>query len=364
MTPDEAYLDLMERLRYPNSARFRAVLENLITPEQAPMVASLPGTVQEVSEKLGLEKDAVQKELDDLFVKGVVVPKGDYITREFFNFARDVRQLHDRTQASKQRDVEGDREFFSLWHDFVMNEYYEDAGKRYAMVPKPFLRIIPAYKAIKDLPDVLPFENYHELLKMQDLIAVVPCSCRYRTTSVDEHCSQTCEEDRQNCILFGRSADYNIKRGSGTQLTIEQAIELCDQMEEDGLLHMWGNSKSMMGGTSCNCCRDCCMISVPMAVVGEPIGKIWEKTRYRAVVDQDKCIGCQDCIEKCQFDAIEMVKPDVDGKKSKKMKARIIEENCFGCGACVLQCKKTHALAMQCVRPPDHIPDPMPRPGR
>jgi len=203
------------------------------------------------------------------------------------------------------------------------------------------------------LPDILPYENYQELLKMQDLIAVVPCSCRHRTTAVGEHCAHTNEEDRNNCILFGRSADYNLKRGSGVKLTLEEALELNDKMEEDGLLHMWGNSKSMQGQTSCNCCRDCCMASVPMQIVDEPISKIWEKSRYMAVVDQDKCIGCQECIDHCQFDAVEMIKPE----GSKKLKARIIDDNCFGCGSCVVNCKETHALSMKCVRPPEHIPD-------
>lgn len=360
MTPDEAYKDLMEKLRYPDSARLRALLENLITPEQAMMVACLPGTVQEVAEKLDMDVAEVQKGLDECFVKGVTVPKGDYITREFFNFARNVQQLHDRSQASKLRDVVKDKEFYSLWHDFVMNEYFPDVGKRYAMMPRPMQRIIPAYNAIKDLPDVLPYENYHELLKMQELIAVVPCSCRHRTTSVGEHCAHTSEENRQNCILFARSADYNIKRGSGTRLTTEEALALCDEMEKDGLLHMWGNSKSMTGTTSCNCCRDCCMISLPLTLNNESVGKAWEKSRYMAVVDQEKCIGCQDCLDHCQFDAIEMVKPE--GSTSKKLKAQIIEDNCFGCGACVMNCEQD-ALSMKCVRPPEHIPDPMPRPG-
>jgi Fe-S-cluster-containing hydrogenase component 2 len=365
MTPDEAYKTLMAQMRYPNSARFRALLENLMTPEQAMMVACLPGTVQEVAEKLGMDVETVQKGLDDTFVKGVTVPKGDYITREFFNFARSVQQLHDRTQASKLRDVVKDKEFYDLWHDFVMNEYYGDAGKRYAMMPRPMLRIIPAYLAIKDLPDVQPYENYRELLKMQELIAVVPCSCRHRTTSAGVHCGHTSEENRQNCILFGRSADYNIKRGSGTRLTIEEALKLCDEMEKDGLLHMWGNSKSMAGTTSCNCCRDCCMNSLPMQIVGAPIGKIWEKSRYLSIVDQTKCIGCQDCLDHCQFDAINMVKPESSeaGKKSKKLKAQIIDENCFGCGACVVNCDQ-QALSMKCIRPMNHIPDPMPGRGR
>jgi len=358
MTPDEAYKDLLERLRYPDSKRLRAVLEYLLDEEQVLLVASLPGTVQEVADKLGLDVDKVQKGLDDCFERGIAVPKGDYITREFFNFARSAGQLHDRTQASIKLDVEKDKEFYSLWHDFVMNEMYIDSGKRSAQSTAPRSRIIPAYNAIKDLPDVLPYENYHELLKMQDMIVVVPCSCRHRTTAVDEHCAYAAEEDRNNCILFGRSADYNLKRGSGVRLTLEEALTLSDKMEEDGLLHMWRNSKDMTGQTSCNCCRDCCMMSVPMELANEPISKIWQKSRYMAVVDQGTCTGCQTCIEKCQFDAIEMVKPE--GSRSKKLKARVIEDNCFGCGACVVNCKEVHALSMKCVRPPEHIPDARP----
>lgn len=358
MSPDEAYKDLMGRLRYPESARLRAVLESLMTEEEALMVASLPGTVRDVAEKLDMDVEKVQEGLDRCFVKGVAVPKGDYITREFFNFARDVRQLHDRTQASILLDVEKDREFYSLWHDFVMNEYYQDMGKLFASMPRPFIRILPAYLAVKDLPDLIPYENFHEILKMQDLIAVVPCSCRHRTTSVDEHCSHTEEENRNNCLLFGRSAEYNIKRGSGVQLSIEEALELSDKMERDGLLHTWGNSKSMLGGTACNCCVDCCMNTVPMAIVNEPVSKIWEKSRYMAVADQDACIGCQKCLDHCQFDAIGMVRPE--GSKSKKLKARIIDDNCFGCGSCVVNCEEK-ALTMKCVRPPEHIPDPRAR---
>ena len=100
------------------------------------------------------------------------------------------------------------------------------------------------------------------------------------------------------------------------------------------------------------------MMSIPLQIADLPAGKIWEKSRYMAQVDQDKCIGCQTCIDKCQFDAIEMVKPE--GSKSKKLKARIIEDNCFGCGTCVVNCKEVHALSMKCVRPPEHIPDARP----
>lgn len=87
-----------------------------------------------------------------------------------------------------------------------------------------------------------------------------------------------------------------------------------------------------------------------------------------AVIDQDECEGCQDCIEECLFDAIELAMPERvvgatpgNGKnrrsrKSRKLKARIDSETCRGCGACAIACLETGALSMRHVRREDYPP--------
>lgn len=361
MSSNDPYAPLMVTLGYPDSDRMRALLKNMMDIEQATIVAALPGTVEETAQKVGKDTEEVRAILDKLFYEGVVAPRGDFNKRDFYNFARHgVGQFHDATQASKMRDPVKDKVFYELWQDFVINEWYPDTGKKMAASPAPRSRIVPAYKSVQDLPEFLPHEDFRELLKAQELIAVVPCSCRYRTTSVGEHCDYTSEEDRWNCLLFNKNAEYAIARGSGNKLTIEEALELCDKVEEDGLLHIWPNVDLMAGiPVSCQCCRDCCMIYVPMDMVEESIGKVWEKSRYLAVVDQDKCNGCQDCVDRCQFDAIEMVRVKTaatkKGKKG-KLKSTINLDNCWGCGVCVLACDETQALTMEAVRPPEFIP--------
>jgi len=356
MTSNDSYQILMDNLKYPDSNRLRAILEYVLTPEQAQMAAALPGTPAEVAQKTGFDLEKVDKELDALFYAGVIFPKGDFNDRQYYRFARSVGQFHDASQAPKGIDVVKDREFYRLWHDFVMNEWYPDRGRLFAGSAQAFNRIIPAYRAIKDIPDILPGEDIREVFKAQRRIAVVPCSCRYRTTAVDEHCAHTAEEEQWHCFQFNRGADYALAREAGKELSIDEALALLDKVEEDGLLHTWQNNSELTGMTvSCQCCRDCCMNAVPMDIIKEPLDKLWAKSRFIALVDQEACIGCQTCVDRCPFDAIEMVKPE-DAAKSKKLKARVDPEACFGCGVCVVGCDKTQALSMKLVRPPDHIP--------
>lgn len=359
MEANESYQILMSNLRYPTSDRLRAILEDLLTPQQAQIAAALPGTPDEVAEKTGLDVEPVKKELDYLFYAGAVFPKGDFNDRQYFRFARSIGQFHDASQASKGRDVVKDRDFYQLWHEFVMNEWYPDVGKLAAQAPQPRSRIIPAYNAIKDIPDILPSEDIREVFKAQRRIVVVPCSCRYRTTAVDDHCAHTAEEDLWHCFQFNRGADYAMARDAGKELSIDEALELLNKVEEDGLLHIWQNNTSPSGpNVACQCCRDCCMTSVPLDIVEAPLNKVWEKSRFIAIVDEETCSGCQTCVDRCQFDAIEMVKPE-GARKSKKLKAKIDPEACYGCGVCVLGCDKVDALSMKMVRPPDHIPAAM-----
>jgi len=354
MSANDAYAILMERLGYPSSTRLRLIMEELMTPDQARMVVELPGTAEGVAEKTGFDTGRVRDVLDELFFKGVVFPRGDFRRRGLYRFARSMGQFHDATQATEQLDVEKDRRFFELWYDFKMNEWYPDMAESFKRLERPYQRIIPAYKAIEDLGGVLPYENFPEMLKAQELIATVPCSCRLCTDSVGKPCAVHDEVAHWACLQFGRGADYAITRMSGKELSLEEALELNDIMEESGLLHMWPNSSTMTGPkTSCQCCRDCCMNTVPMDQASLAIGMVWEKSRYEAYINPDDCDGCQVCVDRCLFDAIEMERPE----GSKKYKAVIDPEKCFGCGACVVGCEPG-ALKMKVVRPPEHIPAP------
>lgn len=54
-----------------------------------------------------------------------------------------------------------------------------------------------------------------------------------------------------------------------------------------------------------------------------------------AVVDKDKCTGCEKCVEACPVDAIEMD----DG-------CAVVSDACIDCGQCVDECP-VDAIEMQ-----------------
>jgi len=353
VSENNPYDVLVERLGYPGSIRLRRVLEELMTSEQARMAVALPGTPQDVAESTGIEPQRVKEALDELFFKGVIFPRGDFRRREYYRFARSHGQLHDATMATSELDLEKDRRLFELWWDFKTNEWYPSTAKKLKEPGKPHLRLIPAYKAIKDLDGILPSENYEEILRAQDGIAVTPCPCRLNTAAMGEPCEVHDEMADWACLSFGRAADYVVTRGSGKELSPEEALKLNGVIEESGLLHWWSNNAGLTAiKFGCNCCRDCCASIVPLDQAGLPIYRDWEKTRFEAYVNLDDCNGCQVCVDRCPFDAIEMQRPE----GSKKFKAVVDPEKCYGCGVCVVGCEP-EALKMKIVRPPEHIPE-------
>lgn len=341
----DAYQVLAEKHGYGHSERYRKILEFLMTPKQAEIATLLPASFEEVASKAELSIEEVKREIDILFRKGVVIPK-DFRTLEGARFCLDTMRLHDASEGSRlTRQIYGEKasQFWELWEDFCQEEYYAELARIASQMEVPPTRVVPAYKAIQDIPGITPYDDVREILKAAPLIAVVPCSCRTQTGESDVNL--------EVCLQLGRNAEYAIIRGSGRQIDYAEALKIAERMDEEGAIHRTTNWRSLSWGLMCSCKKDACLILTPLFQYGVPIDKRVEKSRFEAVVDQELCDGCQECVDCCQFDAIDMV----ESPGSKKLKAVVNPEKCWGCGVCVIKCEPK-ALELRLVRPLEYIP--------
>ena len=353
----DVYTFLAEKHGFGNSQPYLRVLRFLMTPEQAGMVALLPGSPEEVAQKNGLKLATVRENLEALHRKGVVVP-GDYKTSGSYMFCKYAERLWEVSESLLGLDIYTEaetRELFYLWEEWKKTDYADMTAERWHNLKAmgiQGLRIVPAYKSIQDSPEILPPEDAREIVRVQPLITVVSCSCRKHMKMIGNPCHKS--DADANCLQFAKSAEYSLSRGHGRRISVDEAIAILDKNEEDGLVHQWMNHAKIEAAQPyalCSCCRCCCTVWHYADIRQVPNDEVFAKSRYEARVDPELCNGCQDCIDRCQFDAIEMQK--VEG--SKRLKAVVDPEKCWGCGVCTLVCEP-EALNMHLIRPPEHIP--------
>lgn len=348
-TPGEVYDKLADKYKHVGHQHFRDILELLMTPEEGEIVLelSVPMTPAELAKKLEMDEKILAEKMDNLARRGLL-----FRGKEQYLAWRDSHQLNVRVLFSADENIPpGLLELRKQDLRYSGQPFAEiDAWlKMYEARGIHLLRVIPARLAIQANPNIRPeqvlwYEDAAEIIKRTEMIGVVDCDCR--------RIYHRCDKPLMTCLHFGRNIiEYETGRGGRMKiLSVEEAIETSDMAEKAGLVHTTPVNNTSVPGVLCNCCNDCCSTIEPGLHSGK-IHEIMSPSRYRAVVDQEQCAGCQTCVKFCPFNAIEM--HHVPG--SKKMKAKVIEEECMGCGVCVLQCKKK-ALTFELVRPPDHIP--------
>lgn len=323
MANNDLYEKLAERLNYPPSENLMKILKKMATEREVAILLELPSPLNQLSEKLSIPEVDLSKKMEEFMARGLTVS-----TRKGFQLVRDVTQLHDASLASAERYV--DNELFDLWKEFYDKEWRQHLGQEWGKMQRPLGQVIPAWKALESSSEVprgaiLPEENMREIMRGVEMIAVVPCSCRRPL--------RKCDAPLDVCFQFNKWADYAVKRGAGKKLTLDQALEANTLVEEAGLVHM---QPMMAPGLSviCSCCGDCCALIDPAVAYGT-VKNALIRSRYQPVIDPEQCTGCQECVDRCPFMAIEMRK----FPQRKKLKAALLAENCFGCGVCAVGCE-------------------------
>ncbi|MHA1196535.1 MAG: 4Fe-4S binding protein [Promethearchaeota archaeon] len=174
---------------------------------------------------------------------------------------------------------------------------------------------------------IIPMQQIEAIIEKFDDIAVGHCFCRQHKDLLGEPCKWNAP--RETCFTFGKSARFTAEQGFARLISKEEALKIINEAEEAGLVHKVYHPRGdiLKDETSlCNCCSDCCGTfelwrggTMPMI----------NSTNYISIINQDQCVGCGTCVERCPVSAIEL---NDDNKAERR------EEWCIGCGVCAHFC--------------------------
>ena len=351
MVREDIYLEAAEKLGYPGSASCIKFLRVLFTPEEGELLLEFlePATCEQVAKRLNIDEKDLQEKLDDFKRRRLLFwGKIEYV----FKFG--IHVFFARIPHAKEEYIPDG--FWEAWREFHPEEIerFQRGFSKALDSPEstgvPSNRIIPYRLALTASPkvkseNILWYEDMEQIFEHEEQIGIVECPCRKEF--------KNCERPLMTCYYFAEhTLDRDINEYSTMKkLTVAEATVYSDELEKGGLMHLMPNYAGAPDYVMCNCCECCCAVLKP-AILSGRLRQLYAPSRYLATVDLDKCVGCQDCVDRCFFNAIEM-RLTLD---SKKKKAYIMNDNCMGCGSCIVGCKQG-AVTFELVRPPEHIPE-------
>jgi len=205
-----------------------------------------------------------------------------------------------------------------------IQQYNDEAfGVAFIGARFPQMRTVPVEKSITPEHHVPTYEEVAKIIEgIEGPIALYNCICRQANDVMGNPCKQTAL--RENCMGFGHDTQFSIDIGRGREISKTEALEILRKNQEDGLILQAGNS--LKPNFICSCCSCCCGVLGGIGALPRPVDFI--HSNYYAEVDEDLCVGCGTCQERCQMNAIKL-KNDI---------AKVLTKRCLGCGNCAAVC--------------------------
>ena len=308
----ELLADALDRLpngfpRTPTGVEIRS-LKKIFSSEEANLASRLTGTfeqVDEIAKRVELPVDDTRNLLFQMLRRGLVWYEKQGGKR-CFRLAPFVVGLYEAQLELMDHE---------LAH--LVEDYFANGGAAGIMKPEPALhRVLPAQDTVKT-EWILPYEDVRAILLSAKTFHVRDCICRVE----QEYMGRKCEFPVHMCLSFS-TIERPLQEGD---ISREEALALLNRSEEVGLVHTVSNVMKDIGYI-CNCCSCCCGILRGITDYG--IQNSVAYANYYAVIDPETCLGCGDCIERCQVHAIyEMDEVSV-----------VDRVRCIGCGLCVTGC--------------------------
>jgi electron transport complex protein RnfB len=335
----DPYQKLAERLdRIPNgfpktrSGVELRLLAKLFTPEEAALASSLGlelMPVRDIAALNGADESEVKSLLTGMARKGLIEMKRKEAVGLTFCLIPFVVGFYERQNAKI------DKEFAELFE-----AYYKEGFHKTMLVNPSVHRVIPVEKTIPVSTDVMPYERASTYLDNARSWGVLKCICRVQQRLIGKGCDHPVE----NCLVFSPRPGAFDRTDEIRAISREEALEILAQADREGLVHTTSNTQADVNYI-CNCCTCSCGVLRGMVEYGNT--GIIARSDFYAVVDQDLCTACEDCLERCHFNALTM-----EGDT-----CRVNTAFCVGCGLCVTACP-ANALSLALKPKADLEPPP------
>ncbi len=308
------------------------ILRKLFSPEEARLFLHLTLLGEEprvVARRAGLPVEAVAGRLEAMERKGLISASHqpgkpvEYAAQQFVVgfWEGQVNRL--------------DRELVELFEAYLPDLFDANIWRKV-----PQLRTIPVGESIPVQALVMAYERAEEIVRGQEVIAVMNCICRQERRLVGKGCDKPLE----TCMTFGSAARGSLATGKARLISQDEALGILRRANQAGLVLQPTNARKPLA--ICACCGCCCGVLRSLKRQEKPASIA--SSAFIVRHDPAACSGCGECLDRCQMDAISLP----DGT------AEIDLDRCIGCGLCVSTCP-SGALAL--VRKPEAEQPAVPR---
>ena len=301
----------------PDGAELR-LLGKIYTPEEAALAAELRLTLEtpaQIASRLSeagwesMDVQALRDLLKNMVGKGLITA-GRTEGGLGFGLMPFVVGIYE-AQIGRM-----DAELARLFEDY----YLQSFGQVLALQPA-FHRVVPIGEDVRMDMEIRPYETASEIVRHAKAWGVNDCICRVQKALIGE----ACQHPLDVCMILSQKPGAFDNSPLFRVLTMDQALDTLQRAAKAGLVHSVSNVQEEISYI-CNCCTCGCGILRGMAELG--IANVVARSAFVNQVDEALCVGCEDCLAMCQFQALSLV----DGM------LQVNQTRCTGCGVCVSSC--------------------------